>query len=105
MSDLFEPQRQKLREAMIKRGWAQMGATSMRGQIFWRRPDTALVEEDEAFRQMERILKEEEKSCAQARNERATDSPVVDHHTQLAPEQTQQSAPEALGGQGPDEGS
>ncbi len=61
MSDLFEPNRQAMREKLIARGWAQIGGKSMRGEIFWRRPDTALVEESEAFKQLERIEREEAK--------------------------------------------
>ena len=42
-----EPQRQRLREL----GWHEVGGLA-RGRPLWRRPDGAVLDEEEAFRQL-----------------------------------------------------
>jgi hypothetical protein len=53
--DLFTKSRH---EQLWARGWKQAGGT-YRGVLMWRRPDGALLTEQEAFAQLARLLEEE----------------------------------------------
>ncbi len=60
MSELFEPQKQRLREKLVARGWRQVGGLSAQRQQFWLRPIVnAMMAEDEAFQHLERLEKQE----------------------------------------------
>ena len=59
MAGLFDSIEEQKRQRLYARGWVQRGGT-LRGRPLWQRPDDgALVEEEEAFRQLARMEAEE----------------------------------------------
>ena len=57
MADLFEAAREERRQRLRDLGWHEVGGLT-HGAYHWRRPDGAVVTEDEAFRQLDRLDKE-----------------------------------------------
>ncbi|MDE2100916.1 MAG: hypothetical protein KGL39_26960 [Patescibacteria group bacterium] len=54
MADLFSPIVEARRQALRDRGWHEAVGISQ-GSFYWRRLDGAIIEEEEAFRQLEAL--------------------------------------------------